>query len=351
MYTSNSLSATPPPTMPLVSPSLIAGLLGVGAVLPLAARSLRTAGNDGAWMTAWAGALGLALLATMRRRWPSWEHPAAGTAWQLAGILGAAVLLRHGADTLLIAVAEAPWSLGPLLGLDLGAWTLLTALLLLCLPAGFLHVLRVVRPGLLAPSLVGLAGVVIVLVWGGGGGPVPRPSLDGDPLGALVIAATLAWTAALVGPAALPLRAVRSLPDRAAPRIVLALAHLALPIALLASAGGARRLLGGSAALSPAGRQAWGRYGGEIGAGVETVVCLLAALLVVVLAARVSARRMPGLRSAVVPIMAAAAGLMAGWLPQGTLLIAALVAGWSAVLLGPEAAPWVPAGRERIGAS
>ena len=348
MYTSKSLSATPPPSMPLVSPSLIAGLLGVGAVLPVATRSLRAAESSGSWMLVWAMALGLALVATMRRRWPSWEHPSAGLAWQIAGALGAGVLLRHGADTLTVAAAEAPWSAGPVIGLDLGAWTLLAALLLLCLPAGFLHVLRAVRPGLLVPSAVGIGLVVAPLVGGGLHGVGLQPVQDSSLPATLAIACTLAWTAALVGPAALPLRARRSLPDRAAPRLVLAIAHLGLPLALLAGARLPQRLAAEMVALGPAGRQAWGRLGYRVAAGMETLVCLLAALLVVVLAARVSARRMPGLRSAVVPAMAVAAGLVAGWLAQSTLLTAALVAGWFAVLVGPEAAPWVPAGRERI---
>jgi hypothetical protein len=348
MYTRVAVPKTSPPTMPLPAPSLIAGLLGVGSFLPVAARSLRAADAGGTWLLAWAIALGLALVATVRRRWPSWTHPAAGGSWLLAGVLGAAVLLRHGADSLAVAAAEAPWSAGRALGLDLGAWTLLGAFVLLCLPAALLRVLRAVRPGLLVPSAVGLAfALAPVLAAVGRGGPLPTAG-GGDLPAAILLAATLAWTAALVGPAALPLRAGRSLPDRAAPRLVLAAAHLALPAALLAGAGASAWKGSGASALAPLGARALGRWGTEIAAGLETGASLLGALVLVLLAARVGSRRLPRLRAASVPLMGAAAGLLAGWLSTQALLLAALVGGWLAVALGPEEAPWVPAGRGGI---
>jgi hypothetical protein len=350
MYTSIALSAASPPTVPAASPALIAGLLGIGALLPTAGHSLRLAEGGGAWVAAWAAVFGLGLLATMRRRLPSVQHPAAGVLWQLAGIFGAAVLLRHASGALGLSAAEAPWSMGPVAGLDLADWAVLGGLVLLCVPAGIFHVLRAKRPGLLVPSAVGISLMMAPLVAAG-------PRLDrltwtvDDPwMQALPAACALAWTAALVGPAALPLRARRTMTDRVAPRLMLGLVHVGGPILLIAASGLQRLQLAGPAVLGPSGRAAWGGNGLRVAAGLEVAVCLLAALVVVVLCARVSAHWMPQLRSGAVPAMALAAGLAAGWISGANLLVLAGFAGWIAILVGLEAAPWVAAGQEDLDA-
>lgn len=344
LYTSIVVTTKPPPSVPPLAPAMIAAALAVGSMLPVGSRSLRAAGDGETWQLAWAVALGLALVASMRRRWPAWSHPAAGGAWQLAGVLGAALLLRHAADTLALAAAEAPWSLGPFLGLDLAAWTVLGAILLLGVPVGSL---RTVRPGLLVPSMIAVALALTPPALAGldAGRPVTG---DGSLLDAVLVAGALAWTAALVGPSSLPLRAARSVPDRAAPRVLLALLYLGLPAALLASARVPRLLLEGPSMLGAAGAEAWGGWGVRIASGMDAGASLLAALAILLLSARVSARRQLRLRPIAAPLMAAAAGLLAGLLPMPTLLVFAALSGWAALAVGVEVAPWVPAGREGI---
>lgn len=332
----------PAVALPALLPTVLAAALAGASVVAIGARSLDAAGGGVTWMQAWALALGLSLLATMRRRWPALRTPGTGSLWAVAGVFGCALLVRHAMDCIVLAAQEAPWSAGDVLGFDLGEGTIGLALLVLCVPATLLGGLRRPRPLLLLPALIGLALVaappLVALVQGGpgavkGGGALLPPTL---------LAATLAWTAALVGPAALPLRAGRTFLDRALPRFALGAVLIGLPWAALAAP---RRVFGGEEILlAGAGVEAFGRWGSRIGAGCEGLFSLLAAVIVLVLAGRVAARALPWLRSGALIGLAAASALASAWLALPSLIVLTAVTGWLAVALGPEEAPWVHAG-------
>ncbi len=334
----------PAVALPALLPTVLAVVVAAASVVAIGARSLEAAGGGQTWLQAWAVALGLSLLATMRRRWPAFRTPASGSAWALAGVAGCALLVRHAMDCIVLAAQEAPWSTGDWMGFDLGEGTIALALAILSIPAVVLGGLRRPRPLLLFPSLVALVLLLSPLVLALLDTASGAVATGGSLVPPVLLAGCLAWTAALVGPAALPLRAHRTFLDRALPRFALAGVLVGLPWAVLATAAPGRVIGGGEILLAEAGARAFGRYGDRIGAGCEGLFSLLAAVIVLVLAGRVAARALPWLRSGALIGLVALAAVASAWLPLPTLIFATGIIGWVAVLLGPEEAPWVPAG-------
>lgn len=336
MYTREPMPATPRRALPEALPSVLSTALAAGCVLAVATRCWEAAGSAGAFVAAWAIAAAFGLAATLRRRLPAWRARGAGWIWLAAAAAGGAVMARHALDALTDAGGALPLSVDVAPGLDVGELGVAVAVVAAVLPAVWAGALRRRRPRLMVVGLLAVAGPAVTLL-AARHLPVLR-GLDAPSGDAVRHALTLAWTAALVGPASLPLRSRDSLTDRALPR-------LAQTTALVAGTW----LLAGSpprsgAALAGAGARAFGPYGDHVGAGLECAAALCCAAIVVVLGTRIAARRLADLRSRALLGVALAAAVLMAALPMTTLLALAGALGWAAVVVGPEEAPWAPAG-------
>ncbi|MCO4771451.1 MAG: hypothetical protein KDA24_15570 [Deltaproteobacteria bacterium] len=323
--------------LPALTPSVLALLLSCSVVIGLSGRTFEASGGAGPWWGVWLLAAGAALVASFRSALPAIPGKAVGAIWLLAGALGGAILGRHALLSLMGAWGDLAVDAAALPGLAAGDLLLVAALLLPSFPIALASRLRSPRPALLLLSLVGLVPLLILL------GPVladgvPTPATPPDPsaaLSALTVPAALLWITVLPGPASLPLSARRPLLHHWLPRLLTAAVLVGLPAVLLHASGRALREAG-ALPLGEPGRRLFGRWGFEVGAGMECLVAVVAALVVLVLCARIAARSLPRLRSGVFPAMALAAGLCAAWLPPSLLLAGAALTGWIAVLWGVE---------------
>ncbi len=337
------VSTTSPMTdqaLPAITPSVLAILLAAGVFLTQAWRSLEMAGSAPAWMGIWAAAAVIAFAASFRHALPALPGRLGGVSWLLAGATGGALVGRHALDGLLQAWAQLSADEATLPGLDLGDLVLLVALATPALIHGLASRLRAPRPALLLPGLLALVAMAVVLVpFLAHMAPQRRgslPSFDLDAPGVLIVPAVLLWATTLVGPAAMPLSSRRAIAHHWAPRVLGALTLVALPAVLLA-VGGPRGLEAGRAVqLSVPGARLFGPYGAEIGAGIECLVALVAAHVLILLCCRIAARSLPGLRSGIFVVVAVAAGLCSAWMSLHLLLVSALATGWVAVLWGTE---------------
>jgi hypothetical protein len=332
--------AQPHPTpVPRAAPTLIALVVGLGASLPLLGRSLDPAGRSDAWLLAWLATALLTGASAWRDRLPGVPGAWPGFAWLVAAVPAAALLGRHGIDSLSVAAAELPLSSGLPLGLDLGDALLLLALLVLTTPQALRAAIRGPRPGLALPALVAVGLLAALLGAAGWKTSHQLPSTStSDALALLPACAALAWTGALLGPAALALDPRQRLLHRALPTAALVAIVAALP-ALLALQYGAALQRADGVLLSAVGRRAFGPYGDRVGAGFETLICLAGLLVLLTLIARIAARRLAGLRGWILPALAVATTLAAATLSTGQLVVAAAVTGWFALLLGRGADP------------
>jgi hypothetical protein len=332
-------------TIPAPTPGLLALLLGVAGVLPVAGRAWGPEGGGRSFLLGFGVAAALALLARLRMTLPAIPGPFAGPLWLLAGTVGAALLGRHAVESFAISAAELPLSARVLGDLDLGDAGLLALLVLLSLVPATLGLLRRPRPGLgLLAALVLLP--LLVLLGASSSAPGRILSNDGDLRAALAaagVASTLSWSLVLAGPEALPLDALRPLWHGWLPRLLGPLALLGLPLWLLAVHGSGPLLAADEVVLDLPADRSFPPWGDRVGAGIEFLISVAAALSVLLLCARVAARRIAPLRGAILPPLAAAAGLLAALVPLPQLLVATAVSGWMAVLCGGEVRPPLPA--------
>lgn len=316
-------------------------LLSSAVVLSLAGRTFQSAESAAGWWGAWALAAVAAGLASFRSALPAIPGRGVGVLWLLAGAFGGGLLGRHALVAWMGSWTEFSVDAATVPGLSQGDVVLLVALLVPSLFIALASRLRSPRPALLLPALLGLVPLILLL------GPVfadglPTPKSRPSPalgVSAFVVPAALLWATTLPGPAALPLSARRPLMHHWLPRLLSMAVLAGLPGVLLV--GSRLSNTAELVALSEPGRRLFGRYGTEVGAGMECFLTLIALHVLLVLCARVAARSLPRLRSGVFPGLAFAAGLLAAWTPPGLLLAGSALAGWTAVLWGvePDGAP------------
>ena len=333
--------ATTSPTtdrvLPALTPSVLTLLLTSAVVLSLAGRTYETAGGAAAWWGAWVVAAGIALLGSFRSALPAVPVRGVGVLWLLAGALGGALLGRHALLALMAAWVDFPADHPGLPGLGQGDLALLVALLLPTVSVALASRLRSPRPALLVPALLRLAPVLVLLVPAVASG-FSAPKAPPEPaagMPALLVMAGLLWATVLPGSGTLPLSTRRPVMHHWMPRLLTVGVLVGLPTLLLAYSGEDLRRTGGVPLAQP-GRRLFGYWGGEVGAGMECAVLLVAAGVLLVLCARIAARSLPRLRSGIFPALALAAGLCAAWLPPTALLAGAALTGWLAVLWGIE---------------
>ncbi len=326
--------------LPAITPSVLAMLLSSGVFLTLAARSRSVAGTSEAWLGAWGIAAVVALLSSFRHALPALPGKVGGFTWLLAAATGAALVGRHAVDSLLGAWTDFPADESTLPGLDFGDSVLLVALVVPTLVTGLASKLRAPRPSLLLPGLFGLGVLLVLLVpfltpFGPAlRGEVPSPGVGST--SSFLVAAALLWVTTLPGPAALPLSSRRPLAHHWTPRLLGAATLVAIPALLLTLGGASGVKRAAQVQLTSPGARLFGRYGAEVGAGMECAVSLLAAYVLIVLCARVAARSLPGLRSGIFVVVAIAASLIAAWMPIQMLVVVTGVSGWLAVFWGTE---------------
>lgn|GEM_PF-1532174 len=331
------MATTSPTTdraLPAITPSALALLLSSAVVLAVGGRSMAGASGFAAGWGTWCLAAGIALIASFRSTLPAVPGRGGGVLWIGAGVLGGALLARHALVSLMGAWTDFSVDAGTAPALSQGDSLVLAALLAPSLVIALASRLRSPRPGLLVPALLGLAPLLLLVLPMASRG-VPAANLRPDVAGgfsAITIPAALLWATTLPGPAALPLSTRRPLLHHWLPRLLGVAVLVGLPLLLLTGARPPVELV----SLEGPGQSLFGRYGGEVGAGMECFVTLVALHVLLVLCARVAARSLPGLRSGIFPALALGTGLSAAWIPAPILLAGAALTGWAAVLWGIE---------------
>jgi len=298
------------PRGPWLETTALTASLGLAAVLAAAPRAWAAAPSPGAFLTAAAVALLLSRLAVLRAILRAAPSRLRRTAWAAAGALGGAALLRHGLDALHIAAGELPLSavvLGPLV---LGEFSVILLVAGLVLGGALLG-----RRWLTAAALV---SVFLALSPLSTMPPAaPKSFAPGGWLAATAWFSAVSWVAALPRPVRGPIAGLARHGTAAACWLLLS--------AALVGGGGAP--LDDGALLAQAGRRAFGLYGREVAASFEVAACAVAAAAVMLLSTA-SIDRGPAF---VIAVGAFALVLMSG----AQLLVAAGIAGWVAVVLGP----------------
>jgi len=322
----------------ILKPVCLGLLLGAGALLAVGGRSLTAAGHSSPWLFAWLLAGLVVFSVGLRRSALPVPSVLRGSLWLAAGVAGAALLGRHFIEGLTRSAAEVPWSIAVLASVDLADLAFLlvfvTSLALLALDEPW----QVGSRGLdVVVSLVGLALLTLVALSLQASRPRSVAVDDaGLSLPLLVVALSLAWIGAMVGPDP---REPGPVPF-AIRRISGLLASSAVMVAgsrwLLLVHGDSRLLRADGLFLARPGTEVFGFWGDRMGAGLEGIVCLLAAVVVVVHTSRLAARSLPRLTGAVLPLAGLCAAVMAAVVPLVILVPVAGVSGWLALVVGVE---------------
>ncbi len=319
-----------------MTPAVLAALLSSVVVLSLAGRTFQSAGSAAGWWGAWVLAAGFCGLASFRSALPAVPGRGGGVLWLVAGAFGGGLLGRHALVAWMSSWTEFSVDAATIPGLTLGDMVLLVALLVPSIVIALASRLRSPRPALLLPALFGLVPLVLLAAPEFVDG-LPTPKSRPDPrlgVSSLAVVAALLWATTLPGPAALPLSTRRPWMHHWLPRLLSMAVLIGLPGVLLV--GSQLSHSTEVVALGDLGRRVFGRYGSEVGAGIECLLTLVALHVLLVLCARVAARSLPRLRSGVFPGLALAAGLLAAWAPPNVLITCSALAGWIAVLWGVE---------------